>query len=296
MSRRSSVFTRVAMVASASALLTGCGEEEASIVESAFENDVRSAQVSLRVELKEGDRPAMAVALEGPMRSNGAGKLESFDWRVRGEGAAKEVTTRIISSGRNVFVEYKGQTYEVGEKEIAELQKGDRSAKKDGEIEDLQDAERLGLDLQSWFPKSDAEQDSEVAGEATRRATGRLDLSAALKDLRRLASNPALGSDPALKPLAEISPAEIKMVDQLVTDPRFALDVADEDGKLRRIATTMSLRAAKDAPRQSLRFVMEYRNVDQPVRIQAPSSGKPIEQLFERLGDTGVQPETEVVN
>lgn len=295
MSRRSEVLGRVAMVATATVLLAGCGEEEASILESAFKHDVRSAEVSLRVELGEAGKPTLAVSLQGPMRSNGAGKLESFDWRIRGEGEAESISSRVISSGRNAFVEYDGETYEVGEKRIAGLQQGGGSAS-EGEVDDLKDAERLGLDLRSWFPTSDAEQDSEVGGEATRRATGRLDLSAALKDLRRLASSPALAADPSLKPLAEITPREIEEIDRLVSDPRFALDVADDDGKLRRVAATMAFRAGKGVPAQTLRFVLQYRNVDEPVEIRAPSSGKPIEELLKRLGATGDDPVNEVTS
>lgn len=295
MSRRSKVLSRVALAATASVLMAGCGQEEASILESAFENDVHSAQVSMRLELGEPGKPTLAVSLQGPMRSNGAGKLESFDWRVIGEGVAEPISSRVISSGRNLFVEYEGETYEVGEKQIAGLQDGGGSASK-GEVEDLQDAERLGLDLRSWFPTSDAEQDSQVEGEATRRATGRLDLSAALKDLRRLASNPALSADPSLKPLAEITPREIEAIDRAVSDPRFALDVADGDGKLRRVAATMAFRAGKGVRAQTLRFVLQYRKVDEPVKIEAPSSGKPIEKLLERIGATADDPVNEVTS
>lgn len=296
MSSTSRAIARVAVVATMTVTLAGCGTEEASILETAFEKDIRSANVALRIEMGggKGAKPALAVSMRGPMKSNGAGKLESFDWRVRGEGAAQPLSGRIISSGRNVFVEYDGETYETGETQVAQLERGGNSAK-ESEIEDLQDAKRLGLDLESWFPESDAEQDSEVGGVATRRATGRLDLSAALKDLRRLAANPVLAADPSVKPLAGITPREIDRIDQLISDPRFEVDVADNDGKLRRVAATMAFRDGKGAPPQALRFVMEFRDVDQPVRIKAPAGGRPIGELLEAIGATG-QPSVDQIS
>ena len=58
----------------------------------------------------------------------------------------------------------------------------------------------------------------------------------------------------------------------------------------------MAVRERPGGPAQTLRFVLTLSQVDEPVDIQAPSHGKPIEQLLERLGGQGgvVDPEDPV--
>jgi len=181
-----------------------CGAEEASVLERAFEQEIRTATLDMRLEAA-----GAAVTLRGPFEDNSAGKLPSFDWKLHAEGlGAGALDARVASSGRNVFVEHGGETYEIGEREVARFQ---RESRKGGssqleDVEDVEDAQRLGL--QDWFPKSDLEEDSRVGDEPTTRVTGRLDVSA-------------------------------------------------------------------------------FSDVDQPVEIEAPASGKPIQKLFERLGGAG---------
>ncbi|MGI8781975.1 MAG: hypothetical protein ACR2L8_17730, partial [Solirubrobacteraceae bacterium] len=67
-------------------------------------------------------------------------------------------------------------------------------------------------------------------------------------------------------------------------------------GKPRRIEATMAVRERPGGPAQTVRVVLTLSDVDQPVDIQAPSGGKPIERLLERLGGQGgaVDPEAPV--
>ena len=94
----------------------------------------------------------------------------------------------------------------------------------------------LGIDPAAWFPHTDgAPRDSRVAGVATRRVAGRLDVSAALEQLAPLLARPEVrarlgGRLPALGPL------ELRAIDPLVSDPRVVLEAGRDDGKLRRLA------------------------------------------------------------
>ena len=66
----------------------------------------------------------MKLSLAGPYKSNGKGQLPSADMALKVEGAGPPpIEGRLISTGKNAFVEYGGETYEVGEEEIAELKK-----------------------------------------------------------------------------------------------------------------------------------------------------------------------------
>jgi hypothetical protein len=65
--------------------------------------------------------------------------------------------------------------------------------------------------------------------------------------------------------------------------------VAERDGKLRRIKASMNVKDGSGSG--SLTFALTLTDVDKPVTIDAPSSGKPIQELFEKLGARGDEDE-----
>ncbi len=107
----------LALVASVALGLTACAQEEVDVVDRALREEVRSGRADVRLRVTEGRRTALAVRLAGPFRSNGRLALPSFDWRVRLRAAGERpFAARVISTGRNVFVRYRGRTYEAGER------------------------------------------------------------------------------------------------------------------------------------------------------------------------------------
>ncbi len=259
-----------------------CGGKEASVVDRAFEDPVRSAQVTLRLTVDGAEGQDRALELAGPWRSNGPGRLHSFDWRARLVGGpAGSVAGRLVSTGENLFVGYGGETYEVGEARVAELER--RAAAEErrrGDVDDAEDLERLGVDPKGWFPESE-EQDAEAAGVPTTKVTGRLDVDRAVRDVARLLRRPELrGQLGGRAPSA----TELRLLAAMLEDPRFELHAGREDGKLRRLAATARVRPphGEGAP-VTVRVALELRAVDQPVRFDAPSGGRPIEELLRQL-------------
>jgi len=222
---------------------------------------------------------AVRLSLDGPYAFNGRDRLERFDWRLTFDAGGQRMTARVISSGRNVFVELDGVTYEVGEERVARYVRQQQAQQRaGGDVEDLEDVRRLGIDLTEWFPQSDTEEDSEVAGVPTTRVGGRLDVSVAVRDVRRLLRRPEIRSQ-----LGERVPEEaFEQFEQAVSDPRFVLEAGREDGKLRSLTGTMRVR--QDGGAALVRMGVTLRDVDRPVRIAAPASGRPIEELARKLG------------
>src|SRR4051794_28892116 len=105
-----------ALLAASALGLGACSQREASIVDQAFKSPVKSAQVVAHMSLD--GKPV--IDLRGPMQTNGPGRLESFDWRVKTMGG---LAGRVVSSGKNVFVTYQGVTYAVGEDKIAKMER-----------------------------------------------------------------------------------------------------------------------------------------------------------------------------
>jgi hypothetical protein len=274
------------LLCGAAVALTGCGAREAEVVKGAFEKDIKSANIELAI-ATHSDGEAFNLSLRGPYRSNGEGKLPSADLDVKIEGAApKPLSARLISTGENAFVEYEGETYEVGEERIAELEREGAG----GSADQLTPADirKLTATMGDWFPDSDAQEDAELDGEPVTRVTGKLDLSKALTDLKALASRPGMSGVEELK---QLSAADIRRLARMVADPRFTVDVAKSDGKLRRIEA--KVRVERSA---TLDVSLRFKDVDKPVEIDAPKSGRPIEELGRRLEQQfgGTEPETTV--
>lgn len=283
MKHRIAVLLSTVLAVAAALVMSACSQEQAGLLDEALKKDIKSADVALTMALHTDDGKGIDFSLAGPIQSNGENRMESFDFKIgaQGQGLEQFDGTRLISSGDNIFVEYQGTTYEVGERAVAQLER--QAAKKPGgdDIDSLDEAKQAGLDLRSWFPKSDTEDDSKVGDEDTTRVTGVLDLSAALKDLRDMVRTRGAGVDPELRAFGKLRDREIRKLDKAFTDPRFAIDVAKSDGKVRRIAAEARL----DGPKASatMRFVLEFREVDEPQEIDAPASGEPIRKLMRRL-------------
>jgi hypothetical protein len=210
--------------------LSGCGAKEAAVVKSAFEKDIKSANVDLSIGIK-SQQEAVNITVTGPYQSNGEGRLPSADLAFKVEGGPQEFEGKLISTGKNAFVVYQGQTYEVGEQTIAQLQK-------QGQSEQLSTADlsKLMGTMSDWFPESKA-QDAELGGEPVDRVTGKLDLSRALKDLNGFLKKSHI------KGAEQLSTGDINAIDDSVSDPKFTID--------------------------------------------APSSGRPIEELMRKLFGAG---------
>jgi hypothetical protein len=75
----------MAATAAGALAVTACGAEEASVVKTAFEQDIKSADVTVAISMKSAQGKT-GVALSGPFQSNGERKLPSVDFRLRLDG------------------------------------------------------------------------------------------------------------------------------------------------------------------------------------------------------------------
>ena len=106
--------------------LTGCGAQEAEVVKGAFEKDIKSANIEVAIDVQ-ATQGSVGIKLAGPYQSNGKDQLPSADLAVQVRGATPgTISGRLISTGKNAFVEYGGETYEVGEDLVAQMQKSER--------------------------------------------------------------------------------------------------------------------------------------------------------------------------
>ncbi len=275
----------VAVTAAGALAVSACGAEEASVVKTAFEQDIKSANVTVDLSMKAQGQET-TVKLAGPFQSNGENKLPSVDWKlnIAAAGMPKPIDGQIISTGDDAFVVYGGETYQVGKENIAKLKLSGAG----GGMESA-DLGKMLTRMQDWFPETSGTQDAELDGEPVTRISGKLDLSEALKDMKEMAKQPGASG---FEGLEDLSNRDLKDVEKVVSDPNFTIDVGKSDGKLRRIAANLTINA--DGQKGALAFSVKLADVDKPVKIQAPSGGRPIEELMQRFqrdfGGGGAEP------
>ena len=263
----------------------GCDSQQRDLIARALDHPVNDGRLAMVASVTQGGSEFVRVSVSGPFHSNGAGRLESFDLAVRLGvtvlGSDKGIAFRAISTGDDVFVRYGGATYEVGKDKVAELnRRAARRAARLGNPRSLGDFQRLGLDLDSWFPDSKIVGDETLDGDQVTHLQGSLDVAAVVKDFTHLMAQRSLRAGPHAP---RLTPDMIGMIEKAITNPTFDVFVDKGSGSFRRIAAKMGI-DVPNAPHLGLDMRFDYLDAGRPQTISAPAGGRPISELLARLG------------
>ncbi len=278
----------LAVVVVLAIVLLGPGDEEATrLLDRGFAQPIGSADVALDARaqvngVQQLEQP-IRVQVRGPYRSGGNRRLPSVDLAVNFSTAGQSLSGGLVSTGENAFVEFMGQGYEVGERDVAQANR--RAAAGAGRQRSLSD---LGVDPRRWLEDPDIEGDEQVAGTPTTHVNAGLDVGRMLDDLntlRQRTSDQVGGRAP--RPLTA---EERQRIERIVEDPEFDVFVGKADTKIRRLATVIELEVPEE-DRQALggaqsgevSFSIEFSNVGSPQRITPPRRARPIRELIEQL-------------
>jgi hypothetical protein len=263
----------------------GCDSQQRDLIARALDHPVTDGKIAMVATVTQGGSEFVRISVAGPIHSNGANRLESFDLAVRFGvkvlGADHGLAFRAISTGDDVFVRYGGTTYEVGKDKVAELnRRAARRAGKLGNPRSLGDFQRLGLDLDAWFPDSKIVGDETLDGEDVTHLQGAIDVAAIIKDVTHLMAQRSLRAGPHAP---QLTPAMVDQIEKSITAPTFDVFVDKASGAFRRIAVKMGL-DLPNAPHLGLGMRFDYLDAGREQTIAAPSGGRPIRELLERLG------------
>jgi hypothetical protein len=277
------------------AALAGCGgsdEDAKGLLKTAFAQPIRSADVSMDIELKvdgvEQLKNPITVKLNGPYRSNGSKKIPSADFDLSIAGGGQTFNAGVVSTGDNAFVSFQGTDYEVGEDSVSDVNKQiARSSAQRGK----RSLSELGVNPLDWVKDASEEGEEDVAGVKTTHVSGGLDLARLLDDLNEVvdrASKLGAGAAPAPQKLTD---QQKKQIESVVKDPKFDVYVGKADNTVRRLSADLKLEVPESARSRlggaeggSLSFSIEFANVGGQQKIQAPTKAKPIRELLEQLG------------
>jgi hypothetical protein len=288
----------VLLAAAAACLLAACGgggnEEDARrLLDQAFSNEIRSANLELDAQLEvKGsralDRP-VRIRATGPYRSN-EGKLPSLDldFRINAGGGGQTVETGFVSTGDRSFIKFQGVYYEQPASEVARTNR--LLGRGRGRESSLK---ALGLDPRSWLRDAKEEGSDDIAGVESDHVSGTLDVGRLVRDfndLIRRSGRTIAGAagGPVPEPLSQ---SDIDKVADVVQDPSFDVYVGKEDKIVRRVAGRLELEVPEDDRAAvggieggSVQFSIEFSDVNGDQRIEAPAKARPLSDLTRSLG------------
>lgn len=288
----------VALASVAALALSACGGgdddsgDAKALLKEAFSNPIKSANVSLDLSAKIDGVPQLSqpitFKMTGPYESQGNKKVPKLDWDINVSGGGQTFSGGLISTGDNAFVTFQGQNYEVGTELVKqyEQQLGQQT-------QNPTSLRQYGVDPANWISDASEEGDEDVAGAATTKVTGTLDIEKMLNDFNTLIekAGPAMGQTSTQK----LTPEQIAQVKQVVKDPKFEAFVAKDDKTLRRLSATIDFtipesqrQQASGASGGNVKFSIQFANVGQPAQVTAPSDAKPITELQEQIQQGGL--------
>jgi hypothetical protein len=289
----------VALASVAALALTACGGGDGdsgdakALLSEAFKNPINSAIVSLDVSAKVEGVPQLSqpisFKMNGPYESRGKNKVPKLDWDINVSGGGQNLTGSRVSTGDNAFIGFQGQNYEVGTEVLKQYEQQLGAQKQQGATS----LKQYGIDPSTWITDAKEDGEEDVAGTATTKVTGGIDVEKMLNDVNTLIekAGPAMGQTSTQK----LTPQQIDQFKQVVKDPKFEAFVGKDDKKLRRLTATIDFtipenqRAqAQGASGGSVKFSIQFANVGQPATITPPTDAKPLSELQQQLGQGGL--------
>jgi hypothetical protein len=230
-----------------------------------------------------GDK--VELTFGGPMRSNGEGKLPSLDWDIGFTSDFSNFKSHVVSTGSDVFINLGGADFAVGEQNVARLNQSSANSKGDG-------LAAVGLDPLAAVSGVKEAGASEVGGTKTTRYTGDIDVDRALDQVESFLRHlPAQSTSGQPVPQLELTPERREQVKSTFQEPRFEVDVAEDDTIRRLVLTTRFVtpeanrRQAGGITGGSIEYRVDYTGVGEDVKISPVEGARPIEEFtaaFER--------------
>jgi hypothetical protein len=278
--------------------LASCGdggdtEDRQGLVDAAFSQEMRSADLKLDAEIRlEGspvfDRP-LRIQAAGPFRTN-RGKLPSVDLEVEigTDGGGQTVTTGFLSTGDRAFVKFQDVYYEQPASEVRRASRAfARNQRRHSSVR------ALGLDPRSWLLLAEDKGEEDVAGVETSHLSGTLDVDALLSDLNRFVrrSGSAIGGATGQPPAGPLSREDIEKIGEVVKDATFEVFVGNKDRIVRRVSSRIEFEVPQDRSEEfngleggEIQFSVEFRDVNGDQEIEAPRKARPLAKLSRSLG------------
>jgi hypothetical protein len=243
-----------------------------------FATDVDSGRLALDLQVDLRGLAALGgpvrLELEGPFRSRGPTRMPDVDMTFDASLAGQSFDGRVVLLPDNAWIEYGGETYEVGE----ELWSGVQEALA-GEEDRPKTFAQANLDPLDWVEGAETGAEREVGGVQATEVTGELDVVRMLRDLNRLGSE----SD-------RIPRRTLDDIDRYIGPVEFKAWIGDDD-IWRRVEAEADFEVP-ESERDSagglsgghVSLDVRLEDPNDPVEIEGLGSGRPLAELLTELG------------
>jgi hypothetical protein len=281
--------------------LASCGEgndqeDVQSLLDKAFSNSIKSANLNLDATIQVKGSPGLEKPLRitatGPFRTND-GKIPSADieLKIGTDGGGQTITTGFLSTGDRAFVKFQDIYYEQPRAQVAKANASIAQGKsKRGSLRGL------GLDPRTWLAEAKDVGEDDIAGVKTRHIAGKLDVESVMRNLNEFVrrSGKTLGQTTGQTPPQPLSTEDINKIGEVVHDPTFNVYVGEQDDTIRRLSGKLEF----DVPEENrasvggiqsgaIEFKLEFANVNGDQQIEAPAHARPLSSLTRSLGGSG---------
>jgi hypothetical protein len=295
-----SVFVAlVALTAALAACGGGSSDDPQSVIEEATLKGVESGKIDLAVDVNvQGEKGGKVdVNLSGPFQSESEAEYPELDLSVSAKGSlgGKDLDREggVTLLGNKAYVAYEGTEYEVDSttfnfiKSMLKQQGGEQG--KSSEIAACQEA-ASELELTDFVENLKSEGSADVGGTSTTKVSGDLDAAGVIEAASKLIEDPTcseqLSAAGPLPSAAELDKAKSTVQDSLKS-AHVDLYVGD-DHIVRRISAQATIEPPKSsksgAKKVELDLDLTLTGVNEEQTISAPSSSKPLSNLFLKLG------------
>lgn len=298
MTTRNRALTFLAIIATLALALTGAGcggddsEDARALLEKAFAQQVDSGDLKLDLEAQidglDSLSGPLALSLAGPFESNGPEEIPVLDWTIAAKGAGQSFDAGLTVVEDNAFVEFQGETYEVGT-ELFEQFKEQYGADMPEEQPTLKS---FGLDPATWLEDPEVTEGEDIGGDSTQLVSGSVDVEKVVRDLYSLTKSDAFRSQlesqgQTLPEIPEPSDEDIAKVVDAIDKLELEVNI-DENDIARRLSVVADFTVPEDVgdgevKGGSLSFDYTLEEVDIDPDIEAPGDARPLSELSEQF-------------
>jgi hypothetical protein len=296
----------LALIFVLSAVAAGCGddggggsEDPKQVLEQTFNEaeQITSGQLGISLDgSAEGDQSgSLTATIEGAFQSDESDptafpKLDlSADISASGAGQSFDFDGGLIVTEDNAFVEYQGQTYEVGASIFQRFKAlSERSARQAQSNQNASSIfEQFGVDPQTWLTNLSNEGYEDVEGTETIHIHGDADIEQIFSDFGKIAERVPGNAAPT------VDQGQLDQVKSAIQEATLDVYSGKDDQVLRRLSLSLAIEPPTDAEGSTVSHVdvdlsVTLSDVNEPQEISAPQDTQPISGLLSDLGLSGL--------
>jgi hypothetical protein len=286
------------------AAVAGCGssgsgsndEDPTQVLKETFNNPTKITSGNLSISLSgsaEGSQSGnLSATIDGPFQADtsNSNTFPQLDLTAKvsasGAGQSFSFDGSLIATKDNAYVEYQGQTYEVGTalfKKFAQAYERSASQAQNNQQQSASSIfKQFGVDPSTWLTNVSNEGTTDVDGQDTIHIHGDADVSQIVSDLNKIAQQAGGATQ-------SVSPGQLDQLKSAVKSASIDVYSGTSDKLLRKLSLALTVEppASSGVTSVNVNFLVTLSDVNQPQTISAPSGAKPLTGLLEQFGING---------